>query len=135
MKNSLLKKENQIIRILETQDDKVLVIPCTKKSMPKWIDKTLLQNYISCTEEELLSATNTVLFDLDTLDNKSKKTAHQRYTLVASILPFIGNKNYRNYAIDKISADSNISKQTIRHYLCQYLIYQNISILAPKQLT
>ena len=26
-----------------------------------------------------------------------------------------------------------VSKQTIRHYLCLYLVYQDISVLAPKQ--
>ena len=32
----LLKNENQIFRVLQTQGDKSLVIDCIKKTMPKW---------------------------------------------------------------------------------------------------
>ena len=35
--------------------------------------------------------------------------------------------------IKNISEEMYVSKQTIRHYLCLYLVYQDISVLAPKQ--
>lgn len=33
----LLKNDNQIIRVLQTKNDKVLVINCVKRTMPMWI--------------------------------------------------------------------------------------------------
>ena len=40
-----MKKENNIIRILDIGEDKVLVIDCLKKTMPVWIDKTVLNAF------------------------------------------------------------------------------------------
>ena len=34
MKNKLMKKEGNVIRILEEKDDKVFIIDCIKKTMP-----------------------------------------------------------------------------------------------------
>ena len=45
MKNKLMKSESGIIRILDINEDKVLVIDCLKKTMPVWVDKALLNNY------------------------------------------------------------------------------------------
>ena len=133
-KNSLLRYDNSIIRILEIKDNQALIINCTKKSMPKWIDKSKL-NCNVCSEEELQQETNMILPDIESLDIESKRFIHEHYTLIACILPFISNEKERNYMISNISKIKNISKQTIRHYLCLYLIYQNISALAPKQKT
>ena len=35
-KNDLLKFENQIVRILSIKEDKVFVIDCVKKTVPRW---------------------------------------------------------------------------------------------------
>lgn len=135
-KNSLLKQDNTIIRILEVKDNEILIINCTKREMPKWVYKLELcieKGYNLCTEEELYRYTDIYFSDFDSLDNNSKKIAYERYNIISGILPFIGEKQYRNYAIDKIATDNNITKQTVRKYLCQYLIYQNLSVLAPMQ--
>lgn len=39
----------------------------------------------------------------------------------------------RSKIICSISTDRNISKQTIRNYLCLYLTYMDITVLAPKK--
>ena len=135
-KNSLLKQDNTIIRILEVKDNEILIINCTQREMPRWVYKSELcteKGYNLCTEEELYRYTDIYFSDFDSLDNNSKKIAYERYNIISGILPFIGEKQYRNYAIDKIATDNNITKQTVRKYLCQYLIYQNLSILAPVQ--
>lgn len=49
----LLKNENHIVRVLETQDDRRLVISCTQKSMPVWISERNLEGYVPCDEAEL----------------------------------------------------------------------------------
>ena len=124
-KNELMKHEGIIKRILELKEDKVLAIDCMQKSMPKWMNQTDIVHGENCTEEELLQITDMTLADMETLDMASRKTAQERYTLIAGILPFIGNKKVRNQLIDKAAIENSISKQTIRAYLC--LLYTSPS--------
>ena len=42
-----------------------------------------------------------------------KHIMHERYSLIAGILPFITDKKARNEMIGKISEQTNISKQTL----------------------
>ena len=49
----LLKKNEEIVRVLEIQDDRRLVIGCTQKSMPVWISERDLEGYVPCDEAEL----------------------------------------------------------------------------------
>lgn len=130
-KNSLLKYENHIIRVLEIQAEDSLIIDCLKRTMPKWVNMELLKGYQPITEEELQKETNIVLPDEDSLSKDARKFIQEHYTLIAGILPFIADDKLRCKVIDKIAAEKNISKQTIRSYLSLYLIYQNITALAP----
>ena len=54
----LLKNENQIFRVLQTQGDKSLVIDCIKKTMPKWVDGDSLSNFDDCGEDEMYERTD-----------------------------------------------------------------------------
>ena len=131
-KNSLLKKSDSIIRILDIKKSKV-IIDCVKLTVPKWIDISGLTEYSDCTEDELLKITNRNLQPIESLDTKSKSYAYSRYTMIAGVLPFISDEKERCYAISKIAERHNISKQTVKNTLCLYLAYQNISVLAPKK--
>lgn len=132
-KNDLLKKNDTIIRVLQIKGDSALIIDCMKRTMPKWVSISLLSGYLNCTEAELLNDTDMLLFDLDMLDAESRKVVHEHYTLIAGILPFVGNKKMRNNLIDYLSVQKGVCKRTIGNYLCLYLAYQDISALAPKQ--
>ena len=123
----LLKNNNQIIRVLQTKNDKVLVINCVKRTMPMWITLSDIEDYVDCTEEELFLKTN-VDFNRE-LNGDERKIARERFTLIAGILPFVGDVKKRNFMIQQLS--EHISKQTIRKYLCLFLVYQNISVFAP----
>lgn len=133
LKNKLLQRNGTIIRVLKEKDDKALIINCTQREMPKWISQSDLAAYTDCSEEELMFAINVNVYDIDSLDPYSKKFAHEHYTLIAGILPFIGDDEQRNYVVSKIASDNDVSKQTIRNYLRLYLVFQNIAALAPKQ--
>lgn len=130
-KNRLLKCKNSIIRVLDIQSESILIIDCLKRTMPKWIDAKLLQEYESVTEEELQKETNISLPDEDNLSKEERRFMQEHYTLIAGILPFVSDDKLRCKVIDKISIEKNISKQTIRNYLCQYLTYQDILALVP----
>ena len=54
--------------------------------------------------------------------------------MIAPILPVVSNVSERSKAIRAIAVDKGISKQTIRYYLCLFLVYQNKNVLAPKRI-
>lgn len=53
--------------------------------------------------------------------------------MVAGIIPFIADDRFRTEAIRRVAKEQGISIQTARNYLCQYLAFQNISVLVPKK--
>ena len=124
--NDIIKKDNTIYRIIDLTDTKAFVIDCSKKSMPKWIDLTSLSSYSLCAEELQ------TLPDINELDMLSRKTAYERFTVISNIIPFVTDKNKRSAIISQTAIEKGISRQTICNYLWLYLVYQNISALAPK---
>jgi len=132
-KNQLVKAQGTIYRVLAVDADDVLLIDCIKKKMPKWYKLVEVGRFESCTEEELLSSTETVLVEEHDMSPKARQTVHERYTVIAGILPFVGDDRLRIEAIKRIAMEKGISMPTVRNYLCQYLAYQNISALLPKE--
>ena len=124
--NDIIKKDNTIYRIIDMSDTKAFVIDCSKKAMPKWVDLTSLSSYSLCPEELQ------TLQDINELDMLSRKTAYERFTVISNILPFIADKNKRSAIISQTAIEKGISRQTVCTYLWLYLVYQNISALAPK---
>jgi len=132
-KNDLLKKETAIIRVLELKEEKALIINCLKMTMPKWIISDALSEYIPCDKGELWERTGFKEEDIDEVESVRRNTMYQRYTIIAGILPFIGDETMRKTVIGRLAEEYQISKQTIRSYLCQYLALQDIRILLPKE--
>ena len=132
-KHDLLKDANDIIRVLEIQPDKILIIDCVKRTMPVWVESSVLDSFSACTDEVLNEFTNCAVTDIGILNTDQKRTMYDRYTLIAPILPFIADERMRSKLIGSIATENNISKQTIRNYLCLYLAYMNIIVLAPRQ--
>lgn len=127
MKSSLIKKENQIYRVFATNKEQLLIIDCSNPTMPKWIDDT--HDFISITEEELINTLN-IEFEEDITPNRMK-VMNERFTMISGLLPFLHNKELRNRALECISKEYNISKQTLRRYLCSYLVYMDKRALLP----
>lgn len=132
-KHDLLKNCNKIIRVLEIQIDRILMIDCIKRTMPVWVEPSSLDSFSDCTDEGLNKVTDFTVTDVDTLDTDQKKAMYDRYTLIAPILPFIADERTRSKVICSTAIEHNISKQTIRSYLCLYLAYMNITVLASRK--
>ena len=132
-KNQLLQHGDQIIRVLDMDTNRVFMIDCIKKTMPVWTDTGFIKEYVPCSEDALQEVTDTFLVDLESLDADSRKTAYERYTMIAPLLPFVSDQKKRKELINHLSDINSVSKQTIRYYLCLYLAYQNIAILIRKQ--
>lgn len=132
-KNQLIKYRGNIYRILSLEEGEILLIDCIRKTMPKWYKLDKVDGYEVCTEEELLTATETALAEEQDMPPKSRQTVHERFTVIAGILPFVNDDRLRTEVIKKVAEEKGISLPTVRNYLCQYLIYQDISALLPKE--
>ena len=121
--NDVLRKGKTYLRVLAVQDQSCFCINCNAGYMPDWMPASELEAYT-------LDAAPAV----DTnLTARQKQTAHERYTLIAPILAFLTDDVERNRMLNKISEDHDVSKQTLRRYLCRYLVYQDIAALAPAE--
>ena len=133
LKNDLLKNDGEIIRIITIKNNQALVIDCIKRNMPYWINIELLEPYIPCNDQELLIISHKTLYNIDELDTRSQSIIHFRYGIIEPLIYEIDNKKKRNILIKTISTQNNISGQTLRKYLCDYLAFQDKTILAPKK--
>ena len=132
-KKQLFKSNETVYRVLAIEEDYCLLIDCIKRQMPKWYAIDDVCEYGSCTEEELLAITGTFLVDEEELSPKTRKTIHERFTVVAGILPFLSDDRFRKEAVKRVAKERGISIQTVKTYLCQYLVFQHISALLPKK--
>ena len=132
-KYDLLRSDDSIIRILEVQSGRVLVIDCIRRTMPVWVESEVLESYSECTSDELSKVTGFIVADVDDLDAEQRKIMCERYTMIAPILAFITDDKMRSRLICSVSIEHDVSKQTIRNYLCLYLTYQDVNVLAPKK--
>lgn len=132
-KNQLIKIHGSIYRVLAVEEDEILLIDCMKRTMPKWhkLDKTAGNE--NCTEKELLEVTQTVLVEEQDMSPKSRQTVHERFTVIAGILPFVDDDRLRTEVVKRTAGEKGICVQTVRNYLCKYLAFQDISALVPKE--
>lgn len=130
MQNTLWKKDDDILRVLECHDDEVLVIDCKKLTMPTWKGIEALDGYIRCEDE--LDPKQYGFRDMDVLSPEAISDMHKRFTAVASILPFLSNERERSRMIALAAKQLSVSKHTVRNYLCLYLVYQDKVVLAPR---
>lgn len=124
-KNDLIKTDSGIFRVLSVGDN-VLAIDCKKKTMPQFFSYDFFNDseIINC-----LSPDYPIFEDLSPAD---RKIAQQRYTMIASAVSVLEDVKQRNLMLENSSKQFGISKQTLRSYLCTYLVYQDIAALAPK---
>lgn len=132
-KYDLLRSGNSIIRVLEVQGDRVLVIDCIKRTMPVWVDATELESCSKCTSVELFEVTGVTPSDVDALDADQRKVMYERYTMIAPILSFVADDRMRSRLICSAAEEYGVSKATVRNHLCLYLSYMDVTALAPKR--
>ncbi len=132
-KYDLLRSGDSIIRVLEVQDDRVLVIDCIKRTMPVWVEAVALESYSEYTSGELSEATGVMVVGADDLNADQRKTMYERYTMIAPILPIVADDRMRSRLICSVAEKHRVLKQTVRSYLCLYLAYIDVTALAPKR--
>ena len=132
-RNEIYTHEDQIYRILIVKEDNCLVIDCKNNSMPVWKPVTTFWDASTMTDEDLYTLLDFKPVEDDMVPPERKKVMHERYTMIAPVLSFIGDENTRSHVINIIAAENNISKQSIRSFLKKYLVIQNIQVLLPKE--
>lgn len=132
-RNEIYTHEDQIYRILLVKEDNCLVIDCKNNTMPIWKPVTTFWDASTMTDEDLYTLLAFKPVEDDMVPPERKKIMHERYTMIAPVLSFIGDENTRSHVINIIAAENNISKQSIRSFLKKYLVIQNIQVLLPKE--
>lgn len=133
MQSKLIKHDTEIFRILDTNNDFVFAISCSKQTMPKWISRESIDVYADCTEDELLNIKNVAFRSIESLNMDEQRLMNVRFNVIAEILPYASDSRMRNQKITEAAVIHNMSKQTVRKYLCLYLVYQNKAVFAPKE--
>ena len=119
--NDVVRIGENLLRVLAARDDAWLCIDCTAARMPFWVPFRGLEE---STPGEVPA--------LDTeLTAQQKQTARERYTLIAPILAFLTDEAERSRILNRVSETQGVSCQTLRRYLCRYLVYQDVAALAP----
>lgn len=126
-KYDLIKTEDGVFRILGVHDDAVFAIDCTKKTMPKYYKYSFFEN------GSVIDSLHQTIIDFDELSPSERRIAQERYTIIAGAISVLDDPKQRNHMIDWSAKQFNISKQTVRSFLCRYLIHQDIAVLAPKR--
>ena len=126
-KNDIVKMDQGVFRILTVDEDQVLAIDCEKKAMPQFFPVSFFEN------REILKEISSSFLPWEELSPNERKIAQKRYTMIAAAVAVVNDKQKRNSMIDYASQQFSVSKQTLRSFLCTYLIYQDIAVLAPKK--
>lgn len=134
-KYELYRKEERIIRVLEIRTGKVLVIDCIKRIMPVWMKTAALDSFDRCGAEELYEVTGNHAIGIDFLDAEQKKVMYERYTMISAVLPVLADERRRSEMIRLVAAENHLTGQTVRKYLCTYLAYMDMGVLAPAKRT
>ena len=128
---SLFDDGQTIYRVLAESGDSLVVIDCLKRTMPMWIPKNRLFDLQQIEEQVLHEKTGVYPVSDEELSRNAVALAHKRYSMIAPAVAVVADKKQRNDMINWISRENRISKQTVRKYLCLYLVYQTVSIFAP----
>ena len=132
MNSKVVSFNKHFFRIFEVKEDSAFVIDCNRKTMPQWVSLNSLVNYVETDENEMLMALGSNIPGLDSLSKAHIKEAYSRYASISNILPSIKDYGERKIEINKASIFYKVSKQTIRHRLCDYLVFQSVAALSPK---
>ena len=132
-KNELLRKEDNIVRILAEAGEEVLYIQCkgTKAPMPEWCMASKFKEYRPCTEDELLELHGVKIVQEEKLEAKERNSARGRYAVIVPVLLCMEDES----AITRTAKEHGVTKQTVRNYLKMYLTYNSVSALVRKHRT
>ena len=133
-RNDLIRWRGSLYRILVLQDNEVLMIDCLKRTMPVWHTfSEFSQDVVFIDSQALQEDTGVVLECFENACVRRQNEAHKRFSLIANLTSVIGERKVYTQLLNEISVLNDISKQTLRRYLCDYLTFQDIACLLPEE--
>ena len=133
-RNDLYKRGDDLVRVLAVDGERILIIDCVKPAMPRWASANSLKGWERCAEGEYPIPDAWRLKPQEEIMTEQRKLMHERYTLIAPVLPFIHKESMRSVIIAQVAEMNGVSKQTVRKYLCLYLASQKKESLTPGSL-
>lgn len=100
-KFDILKKEDEIFRILELEDEKVFVICCTKQKMPYFAQREEFERAEKISEEELLKILGTNF--IDELSEELRAVVEEKMEMIKPLLVVLTDIKTRNRLIEILS--------------------------------
>ena len=132
--NDLFRRDDSIYRVLSIEDNRIQIIDCLKRNMPHWVDMSFISDAEQIGEEELREKACVSLMSYDHLSQLQKQVIHSKYGSISFILPCLHDDYKRSQAIALCSERFQLSKNTIKSRLCDYLAFQNLCIFLPNSL-
>lgn len=115
-RNDLITDGKGTFRILSADNNRFLLIDCARKCMPHWVYQDEVASFAICDPHDS-PLPMLIAKPYEALDEESRKEAHGRFTMIAPILPVIGNRHERGTAITQAATEYAVSEQTIRNYI------------------
>ena len=131
LSKSLYDNGQTLYRVLYEIENRLFVIDCLKRTMPFYITKDVLSGCSEIDESILYDKSGLKLVKENELSQQAIAVARKRYSIIAPVIAVVADKKRRNGMIIWVSKENGISKQTVRKYLCLYLAFQTITVLAP----
>ena len=93
----IIRLGDRILRILDTEAEKVLVIDCVKMGMPKWISLSEIEDGVEIPGEEFMGEMERDI--PEGMSASARQTMHERFTVISGILPCVGIKSRGVYGL------------------------------------
>ena len=119
-KNDLYRCGDDLVRVLAVEGERIMIIDCVTPAMPRWAPANCLKEWERCAEGDYHIPDAWRLRPEEEIMTEQKKLMHKRYTLIAPVLPFIHKESMRSFIIAQVAEMNDVSKQTVRKYLCLY---------------
>ena len=127
----IIRLGDRILRILDAEGEKALVIDCVKMGMPKWISLSEIEDGVEIPGEEFMGEMERDI--PEGMSASARQTMQERFTVISGILPCVGDKKQRSLRIADAAEKYKVSQNTVKNYLGLYLAYQDIAVLTTKQ--
>ena len=93
----IIRLGDRILRILDAEGEKALVIDCVKMGMPKWISLSEIEDGVEIPGEEFMGEMERDI--PEGMSASARQTMHERFTVISGILPCVGDKKQRSLRI------------------------------------
>ena len=138
-----MRKRNDIVivndtcyRILAEDEQRILAINCVKREMPVWYAEEEAIPFKEGVEGNLQMIETMAGKHLEAFETASvsrQNEAYKRYSMISAAVSVIADKKHYTRLLDEASKLYSVSKQTLRKYLWEYLVYQDIECLLPAE--